>query len=441
VSMANEPDAPAQLYRSLNERLEHSDKEGAIELYYELLSSGRSVGEILNGVGLVHGGSAQDSTPAAEQAESGRGEAQTGITAEVAAAGDSRPGAPSTGDPDLSRAAEGPRNASLEELGPGAWRQLLSQRSPGAEPSIDEAAGAHASATRESAADFADRERFRLPSVATSIAFWALYSGAVACASIAGFSLLRGARDTQPIAGESSVFRRTEAVPTSATVADRSAVPEVVEPQAQSVGDTGSQPPQSSPKAEPDAAASGVSQRVAVGGRAPVSPDTREAMAPPRSDTGPPDAIGKLIMQLTDLAEAPRDSTPATSVGPSSSITPTGPAETPPLSDAGRNAGDTPPVASTGEARATAPTGGAAAALPSPPLADKGRRAHAPRRDARLRRSPGRRHPAARYPQTEYARERRPAEPDRTSGAQDIDVARGYGHGAYGPAPYSDTGN
>ena len=56
------------------------------------------------------------------------------------------------------------------------------------------------------AADFANRERFRLPSVATSIAFWALYSGAVACASIAGFSLLRGARDTQPIAGEFRCF-------------------------------------------------------------------------------------------------------------------------------------------------------------------------------------------------------------------------------------------
>ena len=67
MSIANEPDAPAQLYRSLNERLENSDKEGAIELYYELLSSGQSVGEILNGVGSVQVKPAQGSTTAAEQ--------------------------------------------------------------------------------------------------------------------------------------------------------------------------------------------------------------------------------------------------------------------------------------------------------------------------------------------------------------------------------------
>ena len=85
--MANEPDAPAQLYRSLNERLENSDKDGAIELYYELLSSGRSVGEILNGVGPVRGASAQGNSVAAEQARSGHSEAQTGITAEVAVYG------------------------------------------------------------------------------------------------------------------------------------------------------------------------------------------------------------------------------------------------------------------------------------------------------------------------------------------------------------------
>ena len=36
--MANEPDVPSQLYRALNERLQNSDKEGAIEVYYELLS-------------------------------------------------------------------------------------------------------------------------------------------------------------------------------------------------------------------------------------------------------------------------------------------------------------------------------------------------------------------------------------------------------------------
>ena len=57
--MANELDVPAQLYQALNERLQDNDKEAAIELYYELLSSGYSVGEILNGIGPARGKSGQ----------------------------------------------------------------------------------------------------------------------------------------------------------------------------------------------------------------------------------------------------------------------------------------------------------------------------------------------------------------------------------------------
>jgi hypothetical protein len=72
MSMANEPDVPAQLYRTLHERLQNSDKEGAIELYYELLSSGHSVGEILNGVGPVRSKSEYGDTATTEQPQSGR---------------------------------------------------------------------------------------------------------------------------------------------------------------------------------------------------------------------------------------------------------------------------------------------------------------------------------------------------------------------------------
>jgi hypothetical protein len=355
--MANEPEAPAQLCRSLNERLENSDKEGEIELYYELLSSGRSVGEILNEVGHVQGGAAQTDAVAAEPARPELGEAQIGVAAEAAVVGDSR-----------------------------------------------------------------RRFRYgRLPGVATSIAFWALYRGAVACASIAGFSLLRGVRDTQPtIVGEQSqASDRTEA----ASAADRpAAVPEVAEPRPRLVVATGLRPPQ----ANPDAAGPGLLQPLVAGSREPVSTAARDAMAPPpQSDTGPPDAIGQLIMQLTAAAEAPPDAAtePATSIGLSAS-------------DTGRNTGDTPLAASADEAKAaaTAPSGG----LPAAP-AGKGRKAHAPRRDARSRHAAGLRH-SARNPRSETIAEHKPAGPDRGNAAPDIDVARGYGQGAYGPAPYSETG-
>src|SRR5215217_3734803 len=42
--MSIESDVPAHLYNSLKERSQNGDKQGAIERYYELLSSGHSVG-------------------------------------------------------------------------------------------------------------------------------------------------------------------------------------------------------------------------------------------------------------------------------------------------------------------------------------------------------------------------------------------------------------
>ena len=67
--MANELDVPAQLYQILNRRLQDNDKEAAIELYYELLSSGYSVGEILSGLGHGRSKFGQGERATAEQAE------------------------------------------------------------------------------------------------------------------------------------------------------------------------------------------------------------------------------------------------------------------------------------------------------------------------------------------------------------------------------------
>ena len=179
VSMANEPKAPAQLPRLLDECSENSDKESEIELYYELLSSGHSVGEILNGVGPAHGEAEQDRTAAAEQPQS------------------RRDGAPT------------------------------------------ESAGAYASGDRDAAPDFGDQERFlsrSLPGIAMSIAFWALYTGAVASASIAGFTLLRGGRDADPTIAvvQSGTSHEPEAVPKPGAAVDRpAAVAESVTPRAQ----------------------------------------------------------------------------------------------------------------------------------------------------------------------------------------------------------------
>ena len=65
----------------------------------------------------------------------------------------------------------------------------------------------------------------RFSSIAKSMAFWAFYTGAIASASIAGFSIVRGGRDAKPaIAGlQPDTSRGSEATAMPGSAADRSA--------------------------------------------------------------------------------------------------------------------------------------------------------------------------------------------------------------------------
>src|SRR3954447_6788450 len=69
--MTNQSDAPAHLDRALNVRLQNSDKQDEIELYYALLSAGHSVGEILNSVGSVQSRAGHGHKGTAEPPQSG----------------------------------------------------------------------------------------------------------------------------------------------------------------------------------------------------------------------------------------------------------------------------------------------------------------------------------------------------------------------------------
>ncbi len=442
--MANEPKAPAQLHRSLNERWENSDKQGEIELYYEMLSSGYSVREILNGVGPVRGNSEQDRTAVAEQPQSGRDSAQTDCAAEVAAAGISRANAQSTrglnrfGEAETRRTAKS-QGAPSEEPGLDGWKPRSSESLAGAGPQIIASAGADASGGHDAAFDFGDQERFwsrKLPSMAASIGFWALYSGAVASASIAGFLLLRGGRDANPTtaAVQAKPFYGFEAVAMPGASVDRPALAaEVMKPSTQSVSLPGA----------PDLAVPGALQRVAVVDRETVSADRLEAGATQTSNAADPDPIGQLVERLTEPAEARASSAPAPQVIQSLSAALAKPTETAAPPDGGeKKADEKPQAAVTKDAKATrtGPPGEATAAPPPRTHAADSRHAHAPRRDAGLRRSAGRRTRAS-YPQPEHAATRTSPGPNRGTGAYDVDVARGYGQGAYGPAPYSDLGN
>ena len=132
--MSIEPDVSAHLHNVLKERLEHNDKQDEIELYYELLSSGHSVGEILNAVGPIRRKSEHVNTATAEHPQSESDGVATDAMLEAALVDEAQVHAPCT--PGLSappetgncrtekpQASEGPL---LNECRSDDWIQLLS---------------------------------------------------------------------------------------------------------------------------------------------------------------------------------------------------------------------------------------------------------------------------------------------------------------------------
>src|SRR3954453_18689487 len=78
--MSTEPDLPAHLHGVLKDCLQNNNKEDAIEIYYELLSSGHSVGEILTTVGGIQSKSAHGDTTIVENPQSRFDEVATEVT-------------------------------------------------------------------------------------------------------------------------------------------------------------------------------------------------------------------------------------------------------------------------------------------------------------------------------------------------------------------------
>src|SRR4051794_25597867 len=263
--MANEPDVPAQLYQALNERLQDNDKEATIELYYELLSSGYSVGEILNGIGPARGKSGQSERATAEQPLSGPDEVAAGIASEIAVAEGEPAGTSWIRGLGGTNQAEGRGIGTLEAirsvppdaLGSDDRERLRHEDWPGAEASVTGAAGADASPDRDGATGSGGRVRPRLGGVLSpprGVAVAALYAAAVAAASMVGFSLLHGG-DTKPtIAGvESDISGGTETVAVPGATADRAETDaNGIVPKTQAVGADAAPAPKPSQSGEPE---------------------------------------------------------------------------------------------------------------------------------------------------------------------------------------------
>src|SRR4051794_4347743 len=75
---------PVQINSVLRERLQNFDKQGAIELYYELLSSGYSVGEALNTINSIRSKVVHENTAMMGYSQAKPDGALTDIAAEVA---------------------------------------------------------------------------------------------------------------------------------------------------------------------------------------------------------------------------------------------------------------------------------------------------------------------------------------------------------------------
>jgi hypothetical protein len=285
--MSIELDASAHLHNILKERLQNDDKQDEIELYYELLSSGHSVGDILNAVGSIRSNSAHVNTATAEHPQSKSGGVTTDAILEAALVDEAQVHAPCA--PGLSAPPEtgscrteepqASEDPLLNESRSDDWIQLLS-------------ASLHA-------------RRGKFSSTAKRIAFLAVYMVAISSASTTGFLIVRGDRDAEPTTtpvqsnisiGTEAVTIRNSAEVHSKTVAEFSI-------QKWQVEDADpSPPPKPALPAEPDSALSSPAQKVEAGVQNVVFAGRPEAEASQDSESDQSDGIAQLIEQLLTRA-------------------------------------------------------------------------------------------------------------------------------------------
>jgi len=400
----------------VKERLQNSDKQAEIELYYELLSSGHSVGEILNAVGPMQSKSKRGDSAVLEQPQS-EPDGVTNVVFKAALVNAAEAKLLSTSG--LHRAHEAERcntgepldteDRWLDETGSDYKEQILSENMAGSKPDIVKAAGADTSIIHEREIDSSDPERLRLdkfPNNTRRVAVLAFYTLAVSFLSIAGFSVTHPSRDAEPTNAStlSDVPNQTRAIAIPRPVAAHSeaAVEFLI----------------------PRKPVSALPQRIEAGAQETVPETQREVEVAPQS------AANRLgtTPRLADPATAPHnpEHEPATVVVEFPSTTPTGSVETAVHSDTGHSDTREPPeVRPKNGAKGTTavPTGIGSAALPLGAHATKRHKASTSRQYAEARRRI--RRPASVY----YGLSR---------GSYYGSFDRGYSYG--GPAPHSDAG-
>ncbi len=329
-------------FKSLKERSQNSDKQGAIERYYASLSSGHSVGATSNTIDPVRSKSEHGNTTTAAPPQSKIEGAPTDVDPEIALVGTAPGKARCTRELSVSLSHEtesyrteepqAAESAPLDKLDLDDREQLLRESLPGSEHDTVRSAGAHPYTGREQAIRSGDRKQLQFgefPRMRKRIAFGALYTVIGLSVAIAGFSIVRGGRDAEPTTTrvQSDISRGTEAVAIPGPAAGHSeAVMETQKPQKQVANADASQAPIPSQLAEPDSAVPGTLQRLTAGVRGTGSAAQQEVGAPQRSNAGQVNAS----QQSTDPEITPRDAAqePSPSVAQSLSATPKGSGET-----------------------------------------------------------------------------------------------------------------
>ena len=149
-----ELDVPIQSHSVLKDHLQGIDKQKEIELYYELLSSGHSVGEILTSLGHLQCKSEHSYVATAERPSSRVDKVAADVMSEaeligVAPANTQRtPGLTAPVQAESRRTEE----SRLNELGSSAWVRPAVESFPGSESDIARSAAVHTSIGSEMAA-------------------------------------------------------------------------------------------------------------------------------------------------------------------------------------------------------------------------------------------------------------------------------------------------
>ena len=224
-----ELDVSIQSHSVIKDHLQGIDKQKEIELYYELLSSGHSVGEILTSLGHLQCKSEHGHVATAEHPSSGVERVAPGVMSEaeligVAPANTQRtPGLTAPVEAESGRTEE----LRLNELGSSEWVRPAVESFPGSESDIARSAAVHTSIGSEMAVppgnqDLCQPGKFSIS--AKQFAIGALYTLAVASASIASFAYVSGSPNADPTTAraQSGISSGTDGVAIRGSVADGS---------------------------------------------------------------------------------------------------------------------------------------------------------------------------------------------------------------------------